>query len=116
MQAACLYSNENFDHRVVAVLRKLGHDVLTSVEAGRANQRIPDGEVLGFAKDKKRAVVTFNRLHFVRLHRSTNGGHAGIIVCSPDTDVEALARRIDEMIRQSDALEGCLLRVNRPSK
>ncbi len=32
------YSNENFSRRVVAQLRLLGHDLLTSFEAGRANQ------------------------------------------------------------------------------
>ena len=34
------YSNENFPKRVVEELRRLGHDVLTSYEAGRANQRM----------------------------------------------------------------------------
>ncbi len=45
-----LYSNENFDRRVVVALRELGHDVLTSVDAGRANQRIPDEQVVEFAR------------------------------------------------------------------
>ena len=43
---ARFYSNENFPRRVVEAPRALGHDVLTSLEAGRANQRIPDEEVL----------------------------------------------------------------------
>jgi hypothetical protein len=29
--------------------RRLGHDVLTSLDAGRANFAVPDLEVLGFA-------------------------------------------------------------------
>lgn len=33
---AAIYSNENFPKRVVEELRRLGHDVLTSYEAGRA--------------------------------------------------------------------------------
>jgi hypothetical protein len=33
---ARLYSNENFPRRVVEELRRLGHDVLISFEAGRA--------------------------------------------------------------------------------
>jgi len=44
-----LYSNENFPLDMVIELRKLGHDVLTSYEAGQANQGIPDIEVLAFA-------------------------------------------------------------------
>ncbi|MFN0078687.1 MAG: DUF5615 family PIN-like protein [Prosthecobacter sp.] len=113
---ARLYSNENFDRRVVVALRELGHDVLTSAEAGRANQRIPDEEVLEFAKNDGRAVLTFNRLHFLRLHRDTNAEHQGIIVCSTDHDTAALAQRIDETIRNAGALNGQLLRVNRPAK
>ena len=45
-----LYSNESFHLRAVEQLRSLGYDVLTSLEAGRANQRIPDEQVLEFAR------------------------------------------------------------------
>ena len=109
-----LYSNENFHYRVVEALRAMGHDVLTSLEAGRANQRIADDEVLRFASLEKRAVLTFNKLHFIRLHRAVNGMHEGIIVCSEDHDTSALAQRIDEAIRQAGPLSGQLLRVHRP--
>lgn len=44
-----LYTNENFRYSVVLRLRSLGHDVLTSLEAGNANQCIPDEDVLKFA-------------------------------------------------------------------
>ena len=89
--------------------------MLTSVEAGRANQRIPDEEVVEFAPRSGRAVLTFNRLDFLRLHRSANAKHAGIIACSIDHDTEALAHRIDRAIREVGVLEGQLLRVNRPA-
>jgi hypothetical protein len=112
----CLYSNENFDRRVVVALRRLGHDVLTSLDAGRANQRIPDEDVIEFAKKEGRAVLTFNRLHFLRLHQSMKGDHAGIIVCSTDQDFEALAARIDRVVREAGKLDGQVLRVNRPVK
>lgn len=110
-----LYSNENFHQRVVVALRELGHDVMTSLEAGRANQRIADEEVLAFAKGEGRAVLTFNRLHFLRLHKSTGGDHAGIIVCSTDHDTGALTQRIDQVIRETASLSGKVLRVNRPA-
>ena len=112
--AARLYSNENFHRLVVEALRELGHDVLTSLEAGRSNRRIPDDAVLQFATNEGRAVLTFNRLHFIRLHRSTDGRHAGIVVCSEDHDVRALAQRIDRAIQEAGELSGQLLRVNRP--
>lgn len=112
--AARLYSNENFDRRVVEELRRLGHDVLTSLEAGRANQRIPDEDVLAYAKSMNRAVITFNRLHFKRLHLTVRGDHCGIIVCSPDRDHLALAQRIHRQISDVSELKGLLLTVNRP--
>lgn len=56
---ARLYSNENFHRQVVVALRELGHDVLTSIEAGRANQRLPDEEVVEFTRREGRAVLTF---------------------------------------------------------
>ncbi len=44
-----LYSNENFPLPVVEELRRLGCDVTTVQETGRAGQSWPDAEVLGFA-------------------------------------------------------------------
>ena len=38
---ASFYANENFPIKVAQYLREMGHDVLTSFEAGIANQRIP---------------------------------------------------------------------------
>jgi hypothetical protein len=67
---ARLYSNENFPLPVVERLRALGHDVLTIQETGKADQALPDKEVLAFATREQRAVLTLNRLHFIRLHRA----------------------------------------------
>lgn len=112
---ALLYSNENFPRRVVEELRRLGHDVLTSLEAGRANQRIPDDQVLEFAVAEKRALLTLNRLDFFRLHQSTQGRHSGIIACTrDDAHPEALARRIHAAIAKAEQLEGQCLRIVRP--
>ena len=38
---AHLYANENFPRKVVEFLREMGHDVLTTFEAGNAGQAIP---------------------------------------------------------------------------
>ncbi|MEB3310044.1 MAG: DUF5615 family PIN-like protein [Snowella sp.] len=54
------YSNENLSFILVKELRNLGHDVLTSYEAGNANQRIPDDRVLAEATMDNRCVLTFN--------------------------------------------------------
>lgn len=109
---ARLYSNENFPQQAVSELRRLGHDVLTVLEAGRANQAIPDEAVLAFAVDEQRAVLTLNRKHFIRLHQ-LSANHAGIIVCTFDADFVGQARRIDSAIKSLDGLQGQLLKINR---
>jgi hypothetical protein len=60
---ARLYSNENFPLPVVEALRERGHDVLTTLDAGKANQSIPDDEVLDFAIRERRVILNpVNRL------------------------------------------------------
>lgn len=113
---AAIYANENFPRRVVNELRLLGHDVLTSQEAGKANQMVPDEEVLQFATEQQRAVLTLNRLDFFRLHRSTGGNHAGIIACTRDDEnPHAFANRIHTAISVPPTLSGRLIRVVRTS-
>ena len=109
---ARLYSNENFPLPVVEKLRALGHEVLTIQETGKADQALPDEEVLAFAIREGRAVLTLNRLHFIRLHRQ-HSAHAGIIVCTFDGDFEGQAGRIHKAIAGYPTLAGQLLRVNR---
>jgi hypothetical protein len=110
---ARLYADEDFDHAVVHELRRLGHDILTVGEAGRANQGIPDIDALSDAVALGRAVLTFNRRDLTRLHRQS-AGLAGIMVCSRDVDVSALAHRINQAISSFADLGGQLIRVNRP--
>ncbi|MBL9115289.1 MAG: DUF5615 family PIN-like protein [Verrucomicrobiaceae bacterium] len=113
---AAIYANENFPRRVVNELRLLGHDVMTSQEAGRANQMVPDEEVLNFATEQQRAVLTLNRLDFFRLHRSTSGQHSGIIACTrDDANPAAFALRIHEALSSCTSLPGQLIRVVRHS-
>ena len=81
----CIYANENFPLPVVAELRRLGHDVLTTADAGQAGQAVSDEAVLQFAVLQERILVTLNRKHFIRLHAQAPD-HAGIIVCTVDPD------------------------------
>ena len=110
-----LYSNENFDLQVVQHLRNLGFDVLTALEAGNANQRIPDELVLAFAISENRALLTFNRKDFFKLHKSAPD-HTGIIACTYDANYERLAIRINQEIKATgNHLNGKLIRVYRPA-
>lgn len=112
---ARLYTNENFRKRIVEILRKLGHDVLTSFEAENANLSIPDDKVLEFAHQNNRIVATFNRKDFIHLHNQ-NPTHSGIIVCTEDKDNMALAQRIhDELSLLKGNFDNQLIRVNRPN-
>jgi hypothetical protein len=61
---ARLYANENFPLAVVEELRRLGHDVLTIQETGKAGQQTADEEVLKAAAADGRIVLTLNRKHF----------------------------------------------------
>jgi hypothetical protein len=112
---ANLYANENFPLAVVRALRELGHDVLTSHDAGKSNQSIPDSEVLEFATAGKRALLTIHRRDFIPFHER-GIAHSGIIVCTQDGDAQGQAGRIHEAIAGRDALAGELLRINRPQR
>lgn len=111
---ARLYANENFPLPVVQALRKLGHDVLTIQEAGMANRKVPDPEVLELSHANKRAVLTINRKDFRHLHRQSQD-HSGIIICTRDLDFSGQAERIDAAIQPHETLDGQLIRVNRPA-
>jgi hypothetical protein len=112
---ARLYADEDFDYPVVVELRRLGHDVLTVTEAGQANQRTEDEDVLAFAVTQGRAILTFNRRDFRRLHRA-NPAHAGIVICTWDQDRFALGARIHEAVSNCPVLDAQLIRITRPQR
>jgi hypothetical protein len=110
-----LFADENFPWPVVEALRLLGYDVLTLQESGHGGQAMPDDAVLAFAAAERRAVLTLNRKHFIRLHTEV-AAHAGIVVCTFDPDFDGQAARIDAAITAQGSLEGILMRVNRPPR
>jgi hypothetical protein len=110
---ARLYANENFPLPVVEELRRLGHEVLTTNEAGETGKSVPDEEVLAFATAEGRILVTLNRKYFIHLHNA-NPDHAGIIVCSFDSDFSGQAHRIHAAIGSKSRLSGELIRIKRP--
>ena len=110
---ARLYSNENFPLPVVEELRRLGHDVLTIQETGKANQEYPDSAVLASASTDKRIVLTLNRKHFLQLHRLVPD-HKGIIICTADPNFAGQAQRIHAVLTEQTSFAGQIARVNRP--
>ena len=109
---ARFYSNEHIALQVVAELRRLGDDVLTSFEAGNANRAVPDAEVLQFASADKRILLSHNRRHFLQLYQRGTEAHAGMVLCTFDPDFAALARRIHEAVSVAGP-DHKLIRVNR---
>ena len=108
------YADENFPLPAVEALRSLGHDVLTSHEAGHAGNALADEAVLAFTIREERILLTLNRKHFIRLHLG-NQNHSGIVACTFDIDFAGLARRIDEALKVQSGFRGILIRINRPA-
>ena len=96
-------------------MRRLGHDVLTILEDGKANQRYPDASMLQDATTLGRVLVTLNRRHFHRLH-AAEADHAGIVLCTCDPDFEGQARRIHEALPTAESMNRRLAHVYRPSR
>ena len=109
---ARFYTDEDVPHGVVEALRRLGHDVLTCEEAGRANRRIEDSVVLADATGMSRIMVTRNRDDFERLHI---GGqfHCGLVLCFFDPDTSRQAHIIDSQVEGQPHGAPWLVKVNR---
>jgi hypothetical protein len=105
-----LYADEDFPLPTVVLLRQLGHDVLTVQEDGRSTA--PDPDVLARAHSLGRAMLTYNRRHYERLHRQ-GAAHSGILSTTQDPDHAALAARIHVALVGLSPGRWCL-RVNRP--
>jgi uncharacterized protein with PIN domain len=84
---------------IVRELRRLGYDVLTSYDAGQANQGIPDEDVLAFASQQDRVVITLNREDFIALHHSAIP-HNGIIICKTDRDYIGQAQTLHAYLQE----------------
>lgn len=109
------YSNENFALDMVKMLRRLGHTVITSYDAGQANQSIPDHEVLDYATQNNLAVITFNKDDFIELHNS-GIQHSGIIVCKTDRDYQGQINFLHEYLQTQDSLSNRLIRIKKKQK
>src|SRR4051812_16414091 len=105
-----LYADEDFPRPAVEELRRLGHDVITAQEDGRT--ATPDPDILARAHALGRAVVTYNRRHYERLHRQ-GAPHSGILSATQDNDHPALAARIHGTLATQSPGRWCV-RVNRP--
>lgn len=109
------YSNENLPMDMVLELRQYGYDVLTSQEAGQANQGISDAEVLAFATQQQRVVITLNREDFIALHRS-GISHSGMIICKTDRDYKGQIQILHTYLQQIKEMKNRLMRVKKQNQ
>jgi hypothetical protein len=106
-----LYADEDFAFPIVAILRQLGHDILTAQEDGR--RRTPDSVILARAHALGRAVLTHNRRHYERLHWQ-GANHSGILSAKQNpTDHPAQAIHIAAALAGLFSGRWCIC-VNRP--
>jgi predicted nuclease of predicted toxin-antitoxin system len=115
MNSIDLYANENFPFEMVIALRQCGYDITTTYEAGQANQGIPDDEVLVFAQQQNRTVITLNRDDFVKLHRS-GVRHYGIVICKDDRDYSGQVQTLHTYFQSQSDLTNRAIRVKKQNQ
>ena len=116
MKTIKFYADENLPRAIIEELRQLNYDVLTSYEAQQANKSISDENVLKFAHEKNKIVITLNRDDFVSLHQQGEA-HSGIIICKDDRDYQSQAQVIDKFILQDNcSLQGRLIRIKKQNQ
>lgn len=98
------FFDEHMRAAIAEQLRARGIDVLTALDAGRANRRIDDADQLAFATQEGRVLVTEDH-HFADLAQSRKP-HAGIVyfpiqlsigACVKYLELPALTTEPDEM-------------------
>ena len=94
------YFDEHVDPDIAEQLRKRGIDVLTTQEAGRANQKFDDPDQLAYATSLERVIVTKD--HRFEVLAYTQRPHPGIIRLQKD---DSLGRYIEFLETIALALE-----------
>ena len=103
MQHPRIYLDEDVYHAVAIALRRRGFDVLTTFEARR--QGTSDEMQLRFAAAEGRAIFTFNRGDFARLHGAflaRGEQHYGILVAR-QLGIGPIVRMLARLLSQSAA-------------
>lgn len=101
------YTDEDVYGNVAEVLRRKGHDAISTPDAGRLGHS--DESQLAWAAGEDRTLITFNVAHFARLHTAwlqQGRSHAGIIVSSQ----RPLGDTIRRLLRLASSLEREALR------
>jgi len=104
------YADENLSYKLIRELKELGYDVLRAYEAGNANQKIPDDQVLATATNLSRSVFTYNRQDFLKLHLS-GITHAGIIALKEDSNPFRICKFLHDHLITETNLKNRFFRI-----
>ena len=122
---APVYVDEDVDEDIARALAALGHDAISTRQAGNKGQS--DSEQLAYSGRQRRVMVTCNRRDFEALHEawrvcarewnvSARPLHHGILVVPNERniDIQSIAAAIDEKLRSGESVADQILRW-RPS-
>ncbi len=104
---------------VAAALNQLGHDTIAA-SGTSALEELDDAELLREATRQRRVLVTFNVADFSELARTfahAQEDHAGIVLVHSRsyarTNIGAIARALDELLRSPHSFENSVLYLHR---
>lgn len=97
------YFDEHMPTAIAEQLRARGIDVLTTAEAGRANQRISDDEQLAYSTRLGRVLVTEDH-HFVALSQACRP-HGGVVYFPIKLDIGACVEYLELLALMTEPAE-----------
>ena len=107
-----LLADEDFDTPIVRMLQAQDVDIITVADLSLDNVGTADEQVLKEGTSLGRAVITFNRRDFWRLHQVEQ--HAGIVLCKRNTPVLLLVRLVVELVTSVERGQNELYRIIQP--
>jgi len=98
-----LYIDEDVHKNLAEELRQRGFDAISALEVGM--MEVHDPQHLAFAVSQGRAVLSFNRGDFVRLHRQymERGWEHYAIIVSPQYPIGETLRRVVRLMETLSA-------------
>ena len=108
-----LFADENIPPRIVQGLQDYGVDIITTTDAQLDNRNTSDPEILTYATRVGRAVITFDRGDYKKLHQQSDA-HAGIILLKQNMPLPMLIEKVAALALSQSDLKGKVHRVIQP--
>ena len=108
-----LFADENIPPRIVQGLQNHGVDIITTTDAQLDNRKTSDPDILAYASGVGRAVITFDRGDYKKLHQQSNA-HSGIILLKQNMPLPMLIEKVAALALSQADLSGKVHRVIQP--